>query len=147
MIAHQFLLTPGEWIGEGTIHFSISPEKIKFRVQWSCLPGDDEKQLLCAQRVEMVGGGEAVQNRFHVAVMSATAFTISIENEMIGMVNGQGVVSKETIAWEFHSFPDLEGYEVYEKDGERYRMKGEYLSGGNMRTFITGHIWQRKENE
>lgn len=145
---HPFILSPGDWLGQGKIAFSASKEVLDFYTKWF-IPKVESKEkphdrLEIVQSVEMVGAEEAIENRFVINNITATNFHIRLENELIGVVIGSGVIDKDRVAWEFRGHPNFEGFEVYElqKDGQ-YLFHAEYVSPDQFRSIIDGKIWKK----
>ena len=61
-VLHQFLFDSGNWVGEGTITFSPSPETLKFMTHWS-IRKEVEEHIVCSQSVEMEGAEDHMHNR------------------------------------------------------------------------------------
>lgn len=144
MPLHQFIFTPGIWIGEGKITFSTSPESIHFYTKWM-IDQDMEKHVCsCQQQVEMRGVDENVFNSLTFFDITSTSFMVGLENELIGKVLGKGVIDEKTIAWEYRQGTDFEGFEVYElQDNGDYMLHAEYSSPDQYRTIIDGRIWKK----
>jgi hypothetical protein len=140
---HEFLLKPGQWLGEGNITFTQSPDKIHFATRWTIDPKDHD-EIVCTQQVEMQGSDEMVHNVFCLSDIAKGNFAIELENQLIGKVMGQGVLEPKTIAWEFRSHLNFQGYEVYklQENGE-YHFHAEYASPDQFRTIIDGRIWKK----
>lgn len=140
MLRH-FLFQPGEWIGNGHISFTISPDVLHFRVKWS-VTSTKENFFRCIQLVEIVDGDQII-NSFDVEPKSAEDFAITIENELLGTFTGRGLIEDQLISWEFRNKGVFEGYEVYEKSDHGYDFHAEYLSSDQARTSIHGKIWKK----
>lgn len=141
MTQHEFIFTPGTWIGEGKISFSASPEFIKFYTKWQITK--EEGHIKAVQAVEMQGVDEHVVNVFYV-IPDQEAFKIQLENEMIGKVSGTGLTTEKTIAWEFREQFDFEGFESYElQENGDYFLHAEYASPDQFRTIVEGLIWKK----
>lgn len=140
----QFLFEPGVWLGAGQVTFSISPDLLYYRTKWSIVEGQ-LGSFVCTQTVEIVGGDQMI-NVFSVIPKDQHSFNITLENELLGLFSGQGVLEKELIAWEFRETGKLEGYEVYERTSDdEYSMRAEYISSSDgARTKIHGKIWKAK---
>ncbi|ADI37678.1 putative uncharacterized protein [Waddlia chondrophila 2032/99] len=138
---HRFIFEAGHWIGEGTVGFSASPEQVLFSTSWTIDPIEKE-EIRCQQRVQMEGAEEDVCNKIHIYGVTQNAFSISLENEILGQVIGAGIIDEHTIAWEFRGDIGFQGYEIYEKkrDGSEYRFHAEYSSPDQFRTIIDGII-------
>jgi hypothetical protein len=139
---HNFIFSPGIWIGEGKIALSTSPEIIHFYTKW-IVDKPKKKEHSCQQQVEMQGVDESVFNNLTFSDITAESFTVILENEMIGKVKGKGIIDDKTIAWEYRS-GDFEGFEVYElQDNGDYMLHAEYSSPDQYRTIIDGRIWKK----
>lgn len=143
MTQHAFIVTPGKWVGEGKISFSASAEHIRFYTRW--LVGEaDQGNITCGQEVEMVGNEPNMMNQFVFSNVTATSFTVQLENDILGQVKGKGVIDAKAIAWEFHGGGELEGFEVYTlQDNGDYMLHAEYASPDQFRTIIDGRIWKK----
>lgn len=150
MTKHAFIFEPGQWIGEGRVRFSSSPDEIKFYTKWN-IPdvktggtSTDRQTIYCFQQVEMRGTNEQVLNQFCFSEITPLGFLIELENELVGKVRGKGVIEPKTIAWEFRGHSNFEGFEVYEllENGD-YMLHAEYSSLDQFRTIIDGRIWKK----
>lgn len=147
MIAHYFLFSPGAWIGEGKVSFSMSPEVLRYYTKWVVDP-KKEGAICCEQRVEKEGGGEDVFNNFTISDIEEGGFNIELTNESLGTVRGRGVIDAKTIAWEFRSNEEFQGFEVYElQENGDYMLHAEYSSSEDFRTIIEGRLWQKAPKE
>jgi hypothetical protein len=145
MLNHQFIFTPGRWVGSGKISFSASPEHIRFHTSWVIEEAND-MGIKALQHVEMIGADQVVNNHVRIYDAKANKFKIELENELFGMVFGTGIVDEKTIAWEFHSASGntVEGFEVYElQENGDYMLHAEYSSQDLFRTIIEGRIWKK----
>lgn len=141
---HSFIFSPGVWIGEGKITFSTSPETIHFYTKWIVEKFDEERGHICEQRVEMQGIDDTVFNSLTFSDVTPTSFTIALENDLVGKVIGKGVIDPKTIAWEYRTGTDFEGFEVYElQDNGDYMLHAEYSSPDQYRTIVDGRIWKK----
>ena len=145
---HVFLLSPSHWIGEGKITFSAASDVLKFYTRWIIAPPSGEgKQLtevLSTQDVEMQGGEDQIKNRFILSNVTPHTFDIQLENELVGIIQGKGIIDLKKIAWEFRGYPTFEGFEVYElQDNGDYLFHAEYVSPDQFRSTIDGRIWQK----
>jgi hypothetical protein len=142
MFKHDFLFQPSRWVGEGKITFSTSPDHLRFYTRWIIEEGTSSFSQ-CVQSVEIQGGVQSLQNLFFTSNVTLTSFEIEINNELVGKVNGKGVIDDKTIAWEFRGGP-LEGFEVYElQENGDYMVHAEYSSADQFRTIIDGRIWKK----
>lgn len=143
MNAHQFLFVAGIWIGEGKVTFTGTPEHIHFYTKWTINP-PEKNGIIAKQEVEMRGGGENVINHFHFTDVTSDTFFLTLQNELLGKANGNGVIEAKKIAWEIRNHPDFEGFEVYElQDNGDYMVHAEYISPDQHRTTIDGRIWKK----
>lgn len=140
----HFIFNPGVWIGEGKITFSTSPENIHFYTKWIIEDFDKKIGYVCQQQVEMQGVNESVFNNLVFSDVTADAFIVTLENELMGTIFGKGIIDATTIAWEYRQGNDFEGFEVYElQDNGDYMLHAEYSSPDQYRTIIDGRIWQK----
>jgi hypothetical protein len=146
---HQFLFTKGYWIGEGRVTFNASPDILKFYTRWvispQFSPSKSIETVSCFQEVEMQGTEEHIKNQFNLFNVSADAFIIELENDLIGRVSGTGLFDAKKIAWEFKAHPTFEGFEVYElQENGDYLFHAEYVSPDQFRSVIDGRIWLKE---
>lgn len=143
MNKHDFIFKEGIWIGEGKVQFSTSPEQIHFYTKW-VVNKIEKNQIQCQQQVEMRGGGDSVFNHFTFSDIKDSTFTITLENEILGMATGKGTFNEKNIAWEFRNHSDFEGFEVYElQENGEYILHAEYISTDQHRTTIDGRLWKK----
>lgn len=144
MTKHTFLLAPGVWLGEGNITFNASSDSIIFYTRWTIL--ESEKSFICTQEVEMKGIDGKVENLYVVSKITPESFLIALDNELIGKVQGKGVIDPKNIAWEIRGQKDFEGFEVFEllPTGE-YKFHSEFYSPDQFRTIIDGKLWRKLE--
>lgn len=143
MGTHEFIFSPGQWIGEGRVTFSSSPDHLRFYTKWT-IDKEETGKIRCQQQVEMEGGEERVFNSFTFSNIEASSFILELSNELLGSVKGKGVIDPKTIAWEFRGNPEFEGFEVYElQENGDYMLHAEYASTGQFRTIIDGRIWKK----
>jgi hypothetical protein len=139
----DFIFTPGLWLGEGKISFTISPEFIKFYTKWEIVE-DISGITTATQIVEMQEMEERVINHFTFKDIQPTSFTVILENELVGSVTGKGIRDERTIAWEFRNQPNFEGFEVYEQqENGDYFLHAEYGSPDHFRTIVEGLVWRK----
>lgn len=149
---HTFLFSPGKWLGEGKITFSGSPDLLKFYTRWDIAPAEPEGELheiVCLQIVEMQGATEEhIKNRFTFSQVDSVSFVLELENELIGVVQGKGLMDEKKIAWEFRGHSTFEGFEVYElQENGDYLFHAEYVSPDQFRSLIDGRIWKKTAEE
>lgn len=143
MFQKDFIFTPSLWLGEGKISFSASPEFLKFYTKWE-IKEAASNMMIATQTVEMQGIKEHVINVFTFKDIFSNTFTVHLENDFVGFVNGKGIRDEQTIAWEFRNQTNLEGFEVYEKqENGDYFLHAEYGSSDQFGTTIEGLIWRK----
>lgn len=143
MHKHEFIFLSGQWIGEGRVTFSASPEHLRFYTKWLIEEGD-AGLIHCRQVVEMEGGKDQVFNQFVFSNILSDSFALELSNEIFGTIKGKGVIDAKTIAWEFRGNPDFEGFEVYElQENSDYMLHAEYATDEQFRTIIDGRIWRK----
>lgn len=145
---HPFFLCSGTWLGEGTIAFSSSEEKLKFYTRWSVSETGNQtlgqRNVRCTQEVEMQSAAdEKMFNRFHFTEIGHKSFKVLLENEQIGTVMGEGIIEKDKVAWEFRGHPNIEGFEAYQFKNDEYQFHAEYISPEGYRSIINGRIWKK----
>lgn len=140
---HPFIFQHGNWIGQGNVVLSVSPEKLIFYTKWE-VRKEEAGFIFCLQTVELQGETERLENRLIFYDFEDDRFKIILENELVGHVEGQGVYNDKEIAWEYHSEQHFEGLEVYklQENGE-YLFHAEYISPELFRSTIDGKIWVR----
>ncbi|MDP1835064.1 MAG: hypothetical protein Q8K75_03955 [Chlamydiales bacterium] len=144
----SFIFAPGIWIGEGKITFTASPEVLSFFTKWESKPGVRENEIQCTQQVEMQGVDDKVVNRFRFFDITPKTFAIELENDLVGVVRGKGIISATELAWEFRGHPSFEGFEVYRlKDSGDYNVHAEFASPDQFRTIIDGRVWKKTDDE
>lgn len=141
-----FLLQEGVWLGEGQVDLCQHGQQLKFHTKWKVGALVDGR-IDAIQEVEIVDGHEKVINRYRFIKTAAQNFLIELENELFGKMHGKGVLSNESIAWEFHG-DDLafEGFEIFQKhqDGT-FLSRAEYASDGEPHSIINGSLWKKLE--
>ncbi len=142
MMNHAFIFTAGVWKGSGSISFSMADDILEFTTLWTVLPSEDGN-FYFSQEIAIQGLSETMRNQFTLRPLNNESFDIVLENQIIGKVMGSGLISDETIAWEFRrKDQEFEGYEIYElqEDGS-YKMKAEFTAGAGLRTYVSGQIF------
>lgn len=142
---HKFIFDKTYWLGEGQVSFSASPEKLHFFTRWE-IADCTESVVVCKQLVEMRDQGECINNVYRLSNITEGSFIIELTNDVLGTVSGKGRYDVRTIAWEFRTHENFEGFEVYElqPDGT-YIMHAEYASPEQFRTVIDGKIWLKAD--
>lgn len=138
---HTFILQPGNWLGEGKVTFTASPECLRFYTRWEI--SDNEGGIVaCKQQVEMQDEGDTINNALLFSGFDQSSFVIELTNDILGTVKGKGKIDSKNIAWEFRSQDAFEGFEVYElQPSGEYIFHAEYASPEQFRTIIDGKIW------
>lgn len=134
----HFLFTPGEWLGEGEVSFSFSPDKLTFKVRWVIF--DESNGSFCSVQTVQIDSQEPMVNIFKCTPTEDGRFDIILENADLGSFQGGGIIHEKSLAWEFRHPGALEGYEIYERVSDtEYSLHAEYC-GEDVRTIISGHI-------
>jgi len=147
---HTFLLEPGNWLGTGTLAFSGTKQTLTFYCRWAVAHAKAPGTLIrCTQTVEIEGGAEQVVNHLRFSQFQGDRFFVELDNALMGKVEGTGLIDAQTLAWEFRDREqDFEGFEVYEQVGENdYKMRAEYASEDNSRTYIECKLWKEKSEQ
>ncbi len=131
-------------MGDGTITFNEFGHGLKFYTRWKT-SNASPTEVSCIQEIEVEGLMDKTQNRFTLTKIKPNAFSITLENESLGKVEGKGVMDEKTVAWEFSNKElGFEGFEVYELQADgNYVTRGEYISIDQLRTIIEGKIWKK----
>lgn len=146
---HQFLFSPGEWIGQGKITFSHSSAHLRFYMKWKINP-IQQGIIRAEQLIEQEGSAVLLSNTLHFTPVNDASFNVTLSSELTGEVPGKGLVEPRSVAWEYTKQDGLEreeqfeGFEVYElQDNGDYMLHAEYFSGASFRTIIDGRIWRK----
>jgi hypothetical protein len=148
MESHPFILTPGDWTGEGVIRFTESPEELSFSTRWK-ITREEDGAISGIQEIEVEGVPDPMTNTFHFSDLGGEGFHVRLDNAVLGMVDGTGVLDDRLVSWEFRGgSAGFEGFEVYESKGnDTYAMHAEYASADQLRTLISGHLWKASSRE
>jgi len=150
MFKHLFIFSPTQsWLGEGVIKLNMIAEELGFFTRWRVLPKNEEGRIECIQEIQVKGLSDIVHNQFTLFDFSSGSFSLELENQALGKVNGKGVVNENLIGWEL-KLDDMgfEGFEFYEKQPDNsYLMQAEYATADQFRTVIHGRIWQQMEQK
>ncbi len=143
MAQHQFLLTPGSWLGQGKIQLNMVAEELAFFTRWNVTQPDPKGKIECLQEIQIKGLSDIMHNQFLIYDHASGAFTIDLENQALGKITGKGVIDEKVIAWEFRVEEiGFDGFELYEKQDEKnYTMRAEYATSDQFRTLIQGRVW------
>lgn len=146
---HQFIFTPGEWIGQGRLTFTALSAQLRFYTKW-LINASEQGVIRANQLIEQQGEQDIMANSFNFSNITSKAFDVSISNELLGSANGRGIIDAKTIAWEFprnlnkEREDNFEGFEVYEiQENGDYLLHAEYCSEEAYRTIIDGRIWKK----
>lgn len=145
MYDHQFLLTPGAWLGQGHIQLNMVAEELDFVTKWNISPSATDGRIECVQEIQVKGLSDMMHNQFNIFDWSQGEFQVELENPALGKIQGKGLINDKIIAWEFR-VEDIgfEGFEFYEKqDDDTYLMRAEYATDDQFRTLIQGKIWKK----
>ena len=144
-MAHQFLLTPSSWLGQGKIQLNMVSEELSFFTRWNINNADVDGRIECLQEIQVKGLSDIMHNEFFVYNLTYGEFAIDLENQALGKITGKGLVNEKVIAWEFR-IEDIgfDGFEFYEKqDDNNYMMRAEYATTDQFRTLIQGRVWKQ----
>lgn len=144
--AHPFLFKPAIWLGEGKIELNLVDETLTFFTRWKIGAKDDQGRIEAIQEIEIKGLSDIMRNEFIFAEITDKDFVVEIENEAIGIVKGKGIISPESISWEFRDIgQELEGFEFYERQEDNgYYFRADYATTDQFRTEIRGKIWEKE---
>jgi hypothetical protein len=140
---HNFIFSPGAWMGEGSITLNMVEEELNFYTKWNVVDKDFAEKIKSVQEIQIAGISENMRNELTFFDFTPTGFSVEMENLNIGRVVGKGVYNDTLIAWEFRENDlNFEGFETYRllEDGS-YAMHSEYVTSDQFRTQIDGRIW------
>lgn len=142
MSLHLFIFDSGIWLGKGTISLINSTSYIDFFTKWEIT--EKKEGVYEAIQIVEIMEEEHLINRYLFNEISPQIFHLTLENELIGKINGTGFYNEQVIKWEFKERESLDGHELYElqKSGE-YRFNAEFGSEANYGTVIKGTIWKK----
>jgi len=146
---HKFLLSPGDWTGEGKLLLNMVGEDLNFLASWNIPSKDQAGKIQCVQEIQIHGLSESMRNEISFFDFAPNSFCVEMENPNVGRVLGTGTFDDKLIAWEFRENDlNFEGFETYilQEDGS-YVMHGEYVSSDQFRTQIQGKIWVKNEEK
>ena len=149
MFNHSFILSPGNWFGEGKITLNMVEEELIFNTNWAVQNKDFAGKVTCAQDIQVQGLAENMRNELTFYDFQPKGFSVDMENQNVGRIVGTGVYDEKMIAWEFRNNDmNFEGYETYtlQSDGS-YSMRGEYVTSDQFRTVIEARIWPQMKQE
>lgn len=150
MSVHQFVFSPGIWLGQGLISFSYSEEKISYYTKW-IFEHSEDGIIYAQQHVQKQGEKESLINHLTFSQAIPPHFAVELKNEEIVCVQGKGMWDARQILWTYYpniSNPEietLEGFETYslQHNGE-YISHAEYSSVGGYTTIVDGKIWKKE---
>lgn len=135
------------WLGQGTLTFSYSSEKIPFYTKWIVDP-IHQGVIRAQQHVVKQGENETLVNDFSFAAITEGSFTVELKNEAINCVRGKGTVEDQRIFWTYYTtifseeFEAFRGFEAYQlQENGEYLFHAEYTSTGEYITIVSGRIW------
>lgn len=146
--ADQFIIVPGDWLGYGKIWIANVTEPVVFYTSWTLMK-INETTTIGKQVIEQQGVEEHQHNLFRFSSITDNSFLIELENEVIGSVEGTGVIEANRIAWQFSQpikFKDTFGFTGSEEylllDSGDFQLNAEYHSPDHI-TIVTGKLWRR----
>ncbi|MBB64242.1 MAG: hypothetical protein CMO81_04190 [Waddliaceae bacterium] len=144
-MVHTFLLEPGVWQGNGTLLFKGTPEKWPIFIRWEIHKG---APLLIDALLTIDISSLSTVHHYRYKIIPGEdekKFQIRLQNEVIGNLEGKGIIDQKYIAWDFHDpklpYEGLERYLLLENGG--YRIASEFCSTDQTRLQITGEIHQK----
>lgn len=149
MFNHTFILSSGNWVGEGKITLNMVEEELIFNTNWTVQNKDFAGKVTCAQDIQVQGLSENMRNELTFYDFQPKTFLVDMENQNVGRIVGNGVYDEKMIAWEFRNNEmNFEGYETYTLQGDgSYSMRGEYVTSDQFRTVIEARIWPQMKQE
>lgn len=146
---HQFIFSPGIWLGVGRLSTTAVPMQATFYLRWNIFQ-IQEGIIHCQQLVETEGGNDPILNRYQISAISSQKFEISLNSNLSGIAKGKGNFDQEKIEWEFTErtpYEDLEGFagkEAYflQENGE-YHFHCEFYPSLKDQTLVHGRIWKK----
>ncbi len=147
-IKHPFIFEEGFWLGEGKATISERKKKLPFYTSWEVRKADKSGKIICIQKIQITELSEMMCNHFAFYHVTQKSFHIQLNNQSIGKVIGNGLLSPKMIGWEFRLKKfRFEGFEFYEKtsDPEIYLLHAEYVTSQDFRTVLHGKMWKKEE--
>jgi hypothetical protein len=143
---HDFIFSPGRWLGEGKIQLNMVEEDLAFFTRWKIEERASDGLIECTQEIQVKGLSDVMINQFVFSNLEPKIFSVLMENYAVGKVAGKGFINEKMIGWEFRVKEiGFEGFEFYEKQtDELYNVHGEFSTSDDLRTTIHGKIWRQK---
>lgn len=148
MVKHNFIFTPGKWLGEGRIQLNMVEEELSFFTRWK-VEEEENGEIECTQEIQVKGLSDVMINRFVFSNIKADSFSVLMENYAVGKVEGKGFINDEKIGWEFRAEEvGFEGFEFYDKQpDDTYHVHGEFSTQEDLRTEVRGKVWKQANQE
>lgn len=138
---HSFIFSPARWLGKGAINIQGAAKPLPFYIRWQITQAKGEA-FSAVQTVEIDEVEEHVVTSYFFTDITKDTFAVFLDSKTIGQVVGKGIITPQTVGWEYHS-PLLEGFELYTRqENGHYAIKAEYTSTNHYRTIIEGTIWK-----
>lgn len=141
-VSHTFLFKPGKWEGVGTITLSLSPTVLQFKTQWHFNPEQDG-QIHAVHFVSIEGTDEPLKNTLRFFDFKKDSFQVELQNEIIGLALGKGIIDDNTLGWEFRNVSVMDGFELFHKgetEADGYRVHAEYVSPDKCHSTIDAQL-------
>lgn len=137
---HSFLFFPGQWLGEGNITFSSSPEVLHFYTSWKSA---QDQIWVWTQKVQIVGNEEEMVNTYTIHEVSGSQFFLTLNNTWVGEVSAEGLTDAKKIEWTYTNPQVMSGGETYflQENGE-YLFHAEFHTQDLFRIKIEGKLWR-----
>ena len=84
-MAHQFLLTPSSWLGQGKIQLNMVSEELSFFTRWNINNADVDGRIECLQEIQVKGLSDIMHNEFFVYNLTYGEFAIDHEKVIVGL--------------------------------------------------------------
>ena len=80
MFNHSFILSPGNWFGEGKITLNMVEEELIFNTNWAIQNKDFAGKVSCAQDIQVQGLSENMRNELTFYDFQPKTFSVDMEN-------------------------------------------------------------------
>ncbi len=141
---HHFIFSPGVWLGEGTVLLNLAKEELKYVTKFT-VRKEKDSQIEVVQEIQIAGLSDLIKNQFYFYNIKPDRFKIRLESQNLGQLDGEGILKKSLLAWEFR-IPEVgfEGFEVYNlSEDDVYLMNAEYTTNQDYRSKVRGKIWKK----
>lgn len=108
-----FLLSEGDWEGEGSVFFPAALLELVFTIRWKVARMGGE--IHCEQEVEMMDTQETVRTLLIFTPLTEADYGVTLFHSEAGEVLGNAQIDQDTLSWTLEA---LEGREVFQKEKE-----------------------------